>query len=105
MAGRLIRSADALAREHTEEAIDTLANIMGDWAAEDRDRAAAANALLDRGHGKPLTAVISVPASKQLQAQLAAMSDDDLIQRIQGAELPRLAQSATDAELVDPLTL
>jgi len=104
-----MRSADGLAREHTERAIETIANVMNDWTAEDRDRMAAANALLDRAHGKPVNAVIQVPANRAMQRQLAAMSDEELEREMISAPLPRLAQSRepildVDAE-PDPLTL
>lgn len=109
MAGKLIRSADRLAQEYTERAIQTIAGVMDDWTAEDRDRIAAANALLDRGHGKPVAAVISIPASRQMQAALSAMSDEDLELAIMDQPLPRLAQSREPIvevdETPDPLTL
>jgi Family of unknown function (DUF5681) len=41
-----------LAREHTAEAIQTLASIMSNPKSTDAARVAAANALLDRGYGK-----------------------------------------------------
>ena len=103
MKGRLIRNADRLAQEHTEAAIDTIVNVMNDWCAEDRDRIAAANALLDRGHGKPVAAVISIPASRQMQAALSAMTDEDLESQIMDQPLPRLIQVVDDEP--DPLTL
>ena len=43
----------ALARKHDEAAIATLAEIMNSPDAKPGERVAAANALLDRGHGKP----------------------------------------------------
>ena len=43
----------ALARLHTEQAIGTLAMVMNDENAKPGERVAAANALLDRGYGKP----------------------------------------------------
>jgi hypothetical protein len=46
-----------LARAHTEAAIDTLAAIMSDEKASPTARIAAANALLDRGYGKPTSIV------------------------------------------------
>jgi hypothetical protein len=97
----IIRSADRLAQDHTERAIQTLADIMNN-AAEDRDRVRAAESLLDRGHGKPAQAIISIPASKKQQALLAAMSDEDLLVAIQGTELPRMLPSAPQPEQ-DPL--
>lgn len=42
-----------LAREHTEEAIKTLATILKDEKATRTTRIAAANALLDRAWGRP----------------------------------------------------
>jgi HEAT repeat protein len=97
--GTLYRAADNLAREHTERAIKTIANVMNDWCAEDRDRIAAANALLDRGHGKPVNSIIQVPANRQMQRQLAALSDEEIEAQIMAAPLPRLAlQVYTDVE-------
>lgn len=92
----IIRSLDNLAREHTERAVETIANIMNDEFAEDRDRISAANSILDRGHGKPNQAIIALPASRQQAALLAALSDDELMQRIQGHTLPRLAPVTVD---------
>lgn len=82
--------ADSLARQHTELAIQTLADILGDPFAEDKDRIKAADSILDRGHGKPAQAIIQVPLSQQQRARLASMSDDELLAKIQGAPLPRL---------------
>lgn len=42
-----------LAREHTEDAIKTLATILKDERATRSTRIAAANALLDRAWGRP----------------------------------------------------
>jgi hypothetical protein len=108
MKPKLFRSADGLAREYTERAIETLASVMNDWSAEDRDRIAAADKLLDRAHGKPVNAVIQVPMNRQIAQQLAAMSDEELENEMMSAPLPRLAQSAepiieVDSE-PDPLT-
>lgn len=44
-----------LARQYTDEALDTLAEIMR--AGGTRDRAYAASALLDRAWGKPAQAM------------------------------------------------
>jgi HEAT repeat protein len=46
-----------LARTHTVEAIETLAQIMRDPNENARARVAAASAILDRGWGKPEQAV------------------------------------------------
>lgn len=87
---RIFRAADSLAREHTEAAIDTIAEVMNDPLAENRDRLAAARDILDRGHGKPLQATIALPSNRRQAAALAAMSDDELMAAVQGAPLPRL---------------
>jgi hypothetical protein len=42
-----------LARAHTREAIETLVSIMSSPKAAPAARVSAANALLDRGYGKP----------------------------------------------------
>lgn len=46
-----------LARAHTEEAVQTLAEIMRDAEAGAKARAYAATALLDRAWGKPAQSV------------------------------------------------
>lgn len=85
-----MKTADSLARQHTELAIETLAEIMADPWAKDADRIKAADSILDRGHGKPLAATISLPPSKLALQQLAAMSDEELMEVIK-KPLPRLA--------------
>lgn len=47
----------ALAKTHTEKAVATLADIMGNDEVDPRARVAAANALLDRAWGKAAQAV------------------------------------------------
>jgi class 3 adenylate cyclase len=101
---QFMRRLDSLARDHTEKAVDTIANIMDDPFAEDRDRLAAAKEILDRGHGKPLTATIALPASRQQAAALAAMADEELMAAIEQAQLPRLTrQPVTIVQERDPL--
>lgn len=46
----------ALAREHGPRAVERLAEIME--SADERAAAAASNALLDRGYGKPAQAIV-----------------------------------------------
>jgi hypothetical protein len=46
-----------LARKYTVEAIETLVEIMRDEQSPPAVRVAAANALLDRGHGRPPQAI------------------------------------------------
>ncbi len=46
-----------LARMHTEDAVTTLVEIMNDASEKGAARVAAAQALLDRGYGKPTQAI------------------------------------------------
>lgn len=43
----------ALARQHTQEAIDTLVSLMRNRKAPAQTRAYACTAIIDRGYGKP----------------------------------------------------
>jgi HEAT repeat protein len=83
------RSADALAREHTEAAIEVLREALDD--DDTKYRIAAANSLLDRGHGKPLNATIQVPTSRAQAMRLAQMTDEELLAAIKSTPLPQLA--------------
>jgi hypothetical protein len=58
-AGRNRVGADvrALAQTHTPSAIETLVDVMQDAEAPAAARVMAANALLDRAHGKPPQAI------------------------------------------------
>lgn len=47
------RSLKDLAREHTEDAVETLVSVMTDKDAPHPARVSAASAILDRGWGKP----------------------------------------------------
>ena len=64
----------ALAKNHSEKAIQTLANIMNRSKVES-NRIAAANALLDRAWGKPSQQVQAVVGHVNMQAVFAQMLD------------------------------
>lgn len=85
------RNADAQARDHTEEAINVLHDIMVDPFQEAKDRLRAAESLLERGHGKAVSAVISIPLERRQKAEMAAMTDEELMAAIRDTPLPRLA--------------
>ena len=71
----------AAAKTFSAEALQTLASIMRNPDANAQHRIAAANSLLDRGHGKPrqeTTLTVDV---------YAQMSDADLIRCITGKAL------------------
>jgi hypothetical protein len=62
------------ARQKSPEAIDTLSDIMRDEKAPPGARVAAANALLDRGFGKP-----TQPISQTLaKVDPSTLSDEEL---------------------------
>jgi hypothetical protein len=63
----------AAARELTEDAIDTLATVMKDPKAPAAARISAAQALLDRGYGKPPQAI-----EVNSEPDLTHLSDEDL---------------------------
>ena len=54
---RVVADVQNAAREHSTEAIKTLAQIMCDPKAPAAARISAASALLDRGYGKPVQTV------------------------------------------------
>ena len=53
---KALHSVQDLARQHTEQAINTLAEIMNNEDVAPPARIAAAEALLNRGWGKPIQA-------------------------------------------------
>jgi|HubBroStandDraft_1064217.scaffolds.fasta_scaffold127554_2 hypothetical protein len=90
------KSADTLAREHTETAIAVLAEAMEDDDTSNRIK--AANSILDRGHGKPLNATIQIPTSRAQAMRMAQMSDEELLAAIKSSPLPTLAAPAISPE-------
>lgn len=51
------RTIAEMAKEHGELALQVLVNVAQDFEAPHAARVSAANALLDRGYGKPMQAV------------------------------------------------
>jgi hypothetical protein len=71
---RVLADVQELARERSPEAINILATVMRDEKAPPAARVAAANALLDRGYGKP-----TQPISQTLtKIDPSTMSDEEL---------------------------
>jgi hypothetical protein len=95
-----VRTADALAREHSAAAILTLVEVM-ESGDKDNARVAAAKEILDRGWGKPLTATISLPATRRLASTLYAMEEDELLTVIAAPPEPSFATGSVEAELED----
>jgi hypothetical protein len=71
---KVLGDVQELARQKSPEAINTLAKIMDDEKAPSAARVAAANALLDRGYGKP-TQPISQTVAK---VDPSSISDEEL---------------------------
>lgn len=71
---KVLGEVQELARQKSPKAINTLSNIMHDEKAPPAARVAAANALLDRGYGKP-TQQISQTLAK---IDPSSISDEEL---------------------------
>ena len=75
---KVLGDVQQLARQKSPEAINTLSNIMHDEKAPPAARVAAANALLDRGYGKPTQpisqTVAKVDPSTITDEELAAIA-------------------------------
>jgi hypothetical protein len=71
------------AREHTAAAVATLARICTDQTAPPAAQVAAANALLDRGWGRPMQAIEARAAVMTLEelvaASIAGMTYEDQV--------------------------
>lgn len=79
-------SADALARLHAREAVGAIVEVMRNRDAAPEHRLRAAALLLDRGHGKPTQAVVTVPATRANAARLAGMTTAALLAIVQRAQ-------------------
>lgn len=85
----------SLARSHTESALKVLAGIMNEPEAPPAARVAAANALLDRGWGKPTqTTDLTV---RNVSAQ--ELRDDEL------ATIAAGSSEGADTPAIDPSQL
>ena len=71
-----------LAQRHTEDALKTLVEIMLSAESSDKARVAAANAILDRGFGKPHQSI-----DAEIAGTIADITDEELDKRI--AEIAR----------------
>lgn len=81
---RVILTVRDIAREHTEEAIETLAAIMRDEVAPAAARISACTELLNRGHGRPVDqrAMLMIGAQLSTEKPAREMSTAELIERI-----------------------
>lgn len=65
-----LESLTALAQEHTDDALAALVEVMNNRAAAPSARVSAAQAVLDRGWGKPLQAVAEISSSTSFVLRL-----------------------------------
>jgi hypothetical protein len=88
----IIGELQKLARAHTPTALATLVEIMSDSASPPNSRVAAAVALLDRGYGRPSTAVFV-----QMTPQISSADREALLTTLVTA-MDEMAASAKAAE-------
>ena len=69
---KVVREVQELARQHTEEAINTLLAICKDGTSE-AARVAAASAILDRAYGKPTQTV-----NTNVRRSIINLTDEEL---------------------------
>jgi hypothetical protein len=81
---RIILTVRDVAREHTEEAIETLAAIMRDEAAPAAARISACTELLNRGHGRPVDqrAMLMIGAQLGTHQSVKDMSTQEIIEQL-----------------------
>lgn len=66
----------AVAGEYSQEAIDTLREIMRDKGSPAAARVAASNAILDRAHGKPTQSIDANVDARVATRELPSSVDD-----------------------------
>ena len=81
---RVILTVRDIAREHTEEAIETLAAIMRDEVAPAAARISACTELLNRGHGRPVDqrAMLMIGAQLSSDRPVREWSTREIIDRL-----------------------
>jgi hypothetical protein len=81
---RVILTVRDIAREHTEEAIETLAAIMRDESAPTAARISACTELLNRGHGRPVDqrAMLMIGTQLQSDRSVREWSTKEIIDRL-----------------------
>jgi len=93
-------SVQELARRHTKTAIETLVAICDDDEQSASSRIAAAQALLDRGHGKASAVASSSTPSATANALLAALEalPDDERAKLDAAFLDTIGADGADED-------
>ena len=104
---RVIADVQALAREHTQEAVATLVAIMRDPDAPAAARGGAANAILDRGWGKPPVAVLINDNREEEHRQARILADyarirEDVAIKLAECRRNYIESVRPESEAVDP---
>jgi HEAT repeat protein len=86
---RILREVEALARVHTERALNVIIEIMNDADAGKQVRLNAATEVLNRGWGKARQAIID-------EGSVRKMSDAEI-----DAEVNRRIKAATGISIID----
>lgn len=73
---------EEIARQHASEALQTLVSIANDPKAPTSSRVAAAGAVLDRAHGKPISKTELDATLNRRSAGVEEMSEDELLAAI-----------------------
>jgi hypothetical protein len=91
---RVILTVRDIAREHTEEAIETLAAIMRDEVAPAAARISACTELLNRGHGRPVDqrAMLMIGAQLNSDRPVREWSTQEILQKL-SESLPFLREN------------
>jgi hypothetical protein len=81
---RVILTVRDIAREHSEEAIETLAAIMRDEATPAAARISACTELLNRGHGRPVDqrTMLMIGAQLKSDRSVREWSTKEIIDRL-----------------------
>ena len=99
---RIILTVRDIAREHTEEAIETLAAIMRDEVAPAAARISACTELLNRGHGRPVDqrAMLMIGAQLSTHRSVKDMSTQEIIEQLV-EHLPSISDRVSEAPFSD----
>lgn len=99
---RVILTVRDIAREHTEEAIETLAAIMRDEIAPAAARISACTELLNRGHGRPVDqrAMLMIGAQLGTHRSVKDMSTQEIIEQLV-EHIPSISDRASPAPFSD----
>ena len=94
---RVVADVQNAAREHSTEAIKTLAQIMRNPKAPAAARISAACALLDRGYGKPLQTVDANNTNVNYVVSDQPMTEEEWAERCVTEAVPRSNECDDDA--------